>query len=1166
SRPWTDFVEEDGRAQSDSNLARRRAGVRESYELRMIRKDGSPVWVSVSSAPIFDADGRFAGSISGLTDISARKRTEWEREAMAEFLRMVNRSAGTDDLVRQATVFFQERAGCSAVGIRLKEGDDYPYREARGFPPEFVAMENRLCARDDRGEILRGPTGDPVLECMCGNVILGRFDPSRPFFTAHGSFFANSATGLFSTTTETDRLARTRDRCDGEGYESVALIPLRVGEERLGLLQLNDRRPGMFSPETVGQWEHLADHLAVALAKSRADEALRKANEELEARVRARTAELSETVDTLRREVSLRQEAEAALAERSRILEAYFRHSATPLVLLDRRFDFVRVNDAYAKAGGRDAASFPGLNHFDLYPNAENQAIFSDVVRTRVAYRAVAKPFVYPDHPEWGVTYWDWTLTPLLDQTGEVEFLVFALEDVTQRTLADQRVRAASRYTRHLLEVSLDPLVTISPDGKITDVNEATEQATGVGRDRLVGSDFSDHFTEPGRAREGYREVLARGLVREYPLTIRHTSGRTMDVLFNASVYRDEAGGVQGVFAAARDVTRRNAAERLQAMTGSLLALFAEKSSRKEYLDSVVEVVRSWTGCRCVGIRVVDQERNIPYESFVGFAREFWELENWLSLKTDACACIRVVLGTPEPQDLPAMTPGGSFHLSDSSTFLTCLGAEERSRFRGNCIRAGFTTIAVLSIRYRDQTLGALHLADERGGILTAGSVEVLESMCPLIAEAIHRFNVEERLRVNYRALQKSEARLRELNDALALRTDQLRALAGELTLAEQRERRRMARVLHDELQQLLVGAKFRTATLSRGVSPSIQRAIQEIEGLLDEAIATSRSLTAELSPPILHEGSLVGGLEWLQRWMAQKHGLAVDLTVAKEIPAVPEDVKVLLFESVRELLFNAVKHARARSVAVDVRGTQGGELWIAVSDSGPGFDPLKLSTAGGLGGGFGLFSIRERLGLIGGGLKIESTPGKGSRFVLNAPMVREPGEPVTPAPGSAEYRAGGPAHASVPAAHARIRVLVADDHQVMREGLARLLGQEPDIEVVGEACDGETAVELARQLGPHVVLMDLSMPRLGGIEATRLIRQKLPEIQVIGLSMFDEDELAQAMREAGAYAYLAKSGPTEAVIEAIRLCASRREATPSDSAAEAGAARADRPTGERAC
>jgi PAS domain S-box-containing protein len=117
--------------------------------------------------------------------------------------------------------------------------------------------------------------------------------------------------------------------------------------------------------------------------------------------------------------------------------------------------------------------------------------------------------------------------------------------------------KQASQYARSLIEASLDPLVTISAEGKITDVNEGSIKATGVSREKLIGTDFSDYFTEPDKAREGYRQVFAKGFVTDYPLTIRHTDGRLTDVLYNATVYKDAGGNVLGVFAVARDVTER---------------------------------------------------------------------------------------------------------------------------------------------------------------------------------------------------------------------------------------------------------------------------------------------------------------------------------------------------------------------------------------------------------------------------------------------------------------------------------------------------------------------------------------------------------------------------------------------------------------------------------
>jgi PAS domain S-box-containing protein len=155
------------------------------------------------------------------------------------------------------------------------------------------------------------------------------------------------------------------------------------------------------------------------------------------------------------------------------------------------------------------------------------------------------------------------------DEFSEIAHTINQMMDIlTQR---EEAIRKASRYSRSLLEASLDPLVTISAEGKITDVNEASTKVTGVAREALIGTDFADYFSEPDKAREGYQQVFSRGFVTDYPLAMRHISGSISEVLYNASVYRDEEGTVLGVFAAARDVTKqREANDALQALSRAL--------------------------------------------------------------------------------------------------------------------------------------------------------------------------------------------------------------------------------------------------------------------------------------------------------------------------------------------------------------------------------------------------------------------------------------------------------------------------------------------------------------------------------------------------------------------------------------------------------------------
>ena len=163
-------------------------------------------------------------------------------------------------------------------------------------------------------------------------------------------------------------------------------------------------------------------------------------------------------------------------------------------------------------------------------------------------------------------------------------------QQVAMRRAAEEEARAASRYARSLIEASLDPLVTISHTGKITDINAATEQATGLARANLIGTDFADYFTEPEKARAGYRQVLAEDYVRDYPLTIRHSSGQTTDVLYNATVYRNPAGETQGVFAAARDITRQKQAEEaIRRLNAELEQRIAERTAQLEAANGELE-------------------------------------------------------------------------------------------------------------------------------------------------------------------------------------------------------------------------------------------------------------------------------------------------------------------------------------------------------------------------------------------------------------------------------------------------------------------------------------------------------------------------------------------------------------------------------------------------
>jgi len=261
---------------------------------------------------------------------------------------------------------------------------------------------------------------------------------------------------------------------------------------------------------------------------------------------------------TVAREITVLKQVEEQLRSTLLYARSLIEASLDPLVTISAAGKITDVNEATVKATGVERTALTGSD-FSEY--------FTDPDQARAGYQeAFAKGFVkdYPlslRHNSGKVMEVLYNASVYHNEKGEVAGIFAAARDITERKLAEEQLRSASMYARSLIEANLDPLVTISSDGKITDVNEATVQATGMPRKLLIGSDFSEYFTDPEKARAGYQKVFARGFVTDYPLSLRHVSGRVKDVLYNASVYRNMKGEVSGVFASARDITEHKLTE-----------------------------------------------------------------------------------------------------------------------------------------------------------------------------------------------------------------------------------------------------------------------------------------------------------------------------------------------------------------------------------------------------------------------------------------------------------------------------------------------------------------------------------------------------------------------------------------------------------------------------
>ncbi len=410
--------------------------------------------------------------------------------------------------------------------------------------------------------------------------------------------------------------------------------------------------------------------------------------------------------------------------------------------------------------------------------------------------------------------------------------------------------------------------------------------------------------------------------------------------------------------------------------------------------------------------------------------------------------------------------------------------------------------------------------------------------------------------------LRESESRLRQLNETLEervrertaeanIRAEQLRDLALDLAESESRERKRFAQLLHDHFQQLVSAAKLRAGIIRRRAdNDELKESVQQIEQLLVQALDASRNLASQLSPPVLHDAGLVPAIESIVRTTERDNGVAIRFEGDPLAEPSSEQERLILFEATRELIQNIVQHSNSKTAVVTVaqdpviKGIR-----IEVIDEGKGFDVDQAQLTKSADKPFGLLRIQERVRYMKGDVKVAREPGKGTRIELTIPTELRKAAEKPSALGAGERSGDGNAHqvpSNPPAvsgsetyasrdAARPLRIVVADDHRLFREGLISLLSHEPYLQIVGEASDGDQAVNLTRQLKPDVLICDISMPRRNGVEVTAILTREQPNLKVLGLSMHEREDMANAMRSAGASAYLTKSGPSDLLLAILR-------------------------------
>mgnify|MGYP006278064465 FL=1 len=975
-----------------------------NFEVELQSKDGRIITVIKNSYLSKNGQDRSEKIEGTLTDITFHKNFELVQNIIIDILEIFHNNDDLSMIFKDVTALMQRWSGCDAVGIRLEDEGDYPYYETKGFPEKFVELENTLCAKNQEEEKIRDSNGNPVLECMCGNVIYGRYDPDLPFFTEYGSFWTNSTTELLSSTDSSDLQSRTRNRCNGEGYESVALIPLRHNDQNLGLLQFNNKEPGQFDLKMIKQLEQFASSLSLAIAEHQ---------------------HLDELIDSEKKFFTLFNNLTDAAIVHKIDLDSDLSPGKIEL-----------VNESACKLTGYSKEELRSMTPWDLEIDRVREDSFRKIARQIKNKGSVFfESQIKTKHNEIIDIEVNSNIFHLKDQT----FLLAVIRDISDRKRMEKELQKSKEKYQALYENAPLPYQSLDKDGIILDVNPKWLRTLGYVRHEVVGHKFIE-FIHPdcsGRFKQNFQLFIREGEIHDAQFKLKHKEGHYIDASFEGYVSYDSSGKIDRSFCVFKDITEQKRLEQsldhvenryrhlIQASTNHMFMLTTdgfymlsndrvqhfglEKGSQlvgrhvievhdlevgelyQQKIDEVLETKKSVTFEHSLQTKKHPHYHSDTLYPLIddndvwaigGICRDITEKklkeieikEREAELST-ILQNVPVILATIEKKETELRV----FQVStkqieqnkasqkqfDSNHILNCIIDENH---KSPCIFGKNDTECIIKkLIYDTFETKESHILEE-----VNLSIDDDTEVWYLISTVLFEYHGETRVLLSMFDI--TERKISEL---------QLKRTMQYLADIEENFRQKAAQQLHDQVGQNLTALTFNIDFIRQRLSDQIGKNLsikfEDSLNLLNDTIALIRNIITEMRPSVLKDYGLFAAINWYSEKFTDRTGINVEVKGQQLSRRLPDKKETILFRIIQELFNNTAKYSEADRISTELNEDEN-KIYLNIRDDGIGFDKEQMKKSKDP-TGLGILSMEDRVNALGGEFELKTAPGQGTKI-----------------------------------------------------------------------------------------------------------------------------------------------------------------------------------------